>query len=502
MKFKAKGTQQKIIRQNAEGKTMRKIFEPQLKLGQVPIENIDFDLRSRDEITELLICFQAIFTNPDLRNEVFDILRKMLPAHVDKKNGRPGMDFWKIFVLGTLRLVCNWNFDKLVEIANNHIRLRMTLFHTREDDFLYALRTVAGNIVLLTPEILDEISLVLVKYGHRLVGKRPNEALFGSADSFPAETNVHFPTDIHLLFDALRKIITLIPGTNRKGWRKWKKLAKKAKKLWLDAQRPKNRSAKTEKAKAELEELIIKAHLEFIAYARTIVERATETLSSISDTDVVTYLRAEEIWGFIRHANRQIDQIERRVVNGESIPHAEKVFSIFEEHTRWIKKGKAGVPQQLGLNVCIVKDQYGFILHHRVMESETDDKIAVPIIRETIDRFPEFSGCSFDKGFHSPANQKELSEILECVVLPRKGKLTKETAEIENSSEFKERRRKHSAVESSIAALANHGLDRCPDHGLTGFKRYVALGILARNMQIIGHIIREREQKRLRRRTA
>ncbi len=99
---------------------MRKIFEPQLKLGQTPIEDIPFDLQSRDEITELLLCFQAIFINPDLRNEVFQILRKMIPAHIDGKNGRPGMDLWTVLVLGTLRLVCNWDYDKLVDIAYKH----------------------------------------------------------------------------------------------------------------------------------------------------------------------------------------------------------------------------------------------------------------------------------------------------------------------------------------------------------------------------------------------
>ena len=47
-----------------------------------------------------------------------------------------------------------------------------------------------------------------------------------------------------------------------------------------------------------------------------------------------------------------------------------KVFSIFEEHTEWISKGKAGVPQELGLCVCILEDQHGFILHHHVMEKQ------------------------------------------------------------------------------------------------------------------------------------
>lgn len=61
--------------------------------------------------------------------------------------------------------------------------------------------------------------------------------------------------------------------------------------------------------------------------------------------------------------------------------------------------------------------------------------------------------------------------------------------EIEQSEEFVESRRKHSAIESSINALENHRLDRCLDHGLDGFERYVALSVLARNIQILGHLL-------------
>jgi IS5 family transposase len=82
------------------------------------------------------------------------------------------------------------------------------------------------------------------------------------------------------------------------------------------------------------------------------------------------------------------------------------------------------------------------------------------------------------------------------VILPRKGKLSAINKEIENSEEFREARRKHSAVESSINALENHGLDRCLDHGLIGFKRYVGLAVLARNIQILGHILQQRQLKR------
>ena len=133
------------------------------------------------------------------------------------------------------------------------------------------------------------------------------------------------------------------------------------------------------------------------------------------------------------------------------------------------------------------------------MQKETDDKIAVSMVRETQNRFAEFNGCSFDKGFHSPENQRELTTILDEVILPRKGKLSAINQEIEHSKEFIEAKRKHSAIESSINALENHGLDRCRDHGIHGFKRYVALAIVARNIQIVGHILQQKELKRKRR---
>ncbi len=67
------------------------------------------------------------------------------------------------------------------------------------------------------------------------------------------------------------------------------------------------------------------------------------------------------------------------------------------------------------------------------MQNETDVQVAVPIIRQTKERFENFNCCSFDKGFYSPDNQKELAEISDSVILPRKGKLSAVNREIEHS---------------------------------------------------------------------
>jgi hypothetical protein len=145
--------------------------------------------------------------------------------------------------------------------------------------------------------------------------------------------------------------------------------------------------------------------------------------------------------------------------------------------------------------VAVVEDQHRFILHHQVMEKTTDDQIAVPLVEQTQARFPAVKAMSFDKGFHSPGNQTELKQKLEKVVLPKKGKLSAADKAHESDPEFVRLRRQHSAVESAINALGVHGLDKCPDHGIDGFKRYVALAVVARNIQRLGAVLREQEQQ-------
>jgi len=148
-----------------------------------------------------------------------------------------------------------------------------------------------------------------------------------------------------------------------------------------------------------------------------------------------------------------------------------------------------------------MEDQHGYILHHRVMRKEVDVDVAVPMVEGTLEKFREFNECSFDKGFWSPENRGRLSLLLDYLVLPKKGKLSRADKAREGSEKFAEGRRKHSAVESGIAALENQGLDRCLDHGIEGFESYVALAVLGRNFQKLGADLQAKALKRVRRKT-
>ena len=133
------------------------------------------------------------------------------------------------------------------------------------------------------------------------------------------------------------------------------------------------------------------------------------------------------------------------------------------------------------------------------MRRQGDEKVVVEIVEDTKKRFPELAAVSWDKGAHSPQNQRELKERLDLVVLPKKGRLSQADRQREESREFKLMRRQHAAVESVINALEVHGLDQCPDHGIQGFERYVALAVLAKNIHRLGTVLREAQKERQRR---
>jgi hypothetical protein len=120
-------------------------------------------------------------------------------------------------------------------------------------------------------------------------------------------------------------------------------------------------------------------------------------------------------------------------------------------------------------------------------------------VEEIVACFPAVGSVSMDKGFHSPANQRALAEVIDFPLLPKKGKCSAAEREREGDPRFLHLRRKHSAVESAINALEVHGLDRCRDHGIDGFKRYVALAVVARNLQRVGALLLVQEAEEARR---
>ena len=279
------------------------------------------------------------------------------------------MALWRILVMGVLKQGLGCDFDRVQELANQHRTVREFLGHGAfAQDEVYQLQTIMDNVRLLTPALLSAVGGLVVASGHQVAGKKPGEPLRGRCDSFVVETNVHYPTDVGLLWDAMRCLLRETGPAAKKhgvvGWRQWRHLTQEVRTLF-------NRVRSTRRAKSQPDRVAA-----YVKQCRVLVERAEETLKALQEM-AVAEAQCWVLQGLIAHARRQMDQVERRLLKDETIPHKEKVFSIFEEHTRWVSKGKAGKPVEFGVPVCVIEDQYQFILHHKVLWQSGDVAVAV-----------------------------------------------------------------------------------------------------------------------------
>jgi len=466
---------------------MRKRFEQQIKIGRLLIQDTKIPTAKRSgALPGLTAALKEIFVNPKYNTQVFDILEKKIVSG-KKKTGRPGMDLWQIFVLSQVRLCQNISYDELHDLANHHSLIRQIMGIESMAGFSkieIKYQNIIDNVSLLDDETVRQLNAVIVALGHDVFKKKEEEALRLKTDSFVVESNVHFPTDYNLLWDSARKSIDMINKFQEKydlpGWRKidnWRRDLKNKMRALGRA------SASGGKGKQKRVKTAAKSYL---TKAKALLKKLEKSKPDYPQKDAADFVIIAELERFMELLKKHIDLLERRVIKGEEIPHKEKMFSIFEEYTEWITKGKMRPNVELGKKTAITTDQFNLIVDYQVMEHQSDSEI-VPELKERLSARYIISIWSFDKGFWSKNNKILLSAVVKkTLVLPKKGKCNKEESEEEHKSVFKKFRNKHSAIESNINELEHRGLDRCPDRGFDNFKRYVGLAVSAYNLRRIG----------------
>ena len=480
---------------------MRQRFEQQMNLRTIAIADVKFPLKSRDELPPVLKALQYIFITPELNEKVFQLLEKKIIVG-KKKTGRPGMDLWHILVLAVVRHTLGTNWDRLEDMANYHelIRQIMGVHATafiENDKIEFGYQTILDNVSLLDESLLAEINHLVIEAGHLFLKKKEEEFLSLKTDSYVLETNVHFPTDLNLLWDSARKCLDIIEMLQQKislpGWRKIKQIRKTIKSTFRATSHQVFKGKKE-----ELKKQSVKIYLEQI---KKLVVRCQAILDvkqelSLSPATLTAFVALQL---YRDYAVKMIDLTHRRLIKNEVIPAEEKIYSIFEEHTEWITKGKLNKKVELGHLLLITTDQHQFIVDYKVMESERDASQIPSLIKRIKEKFEneKIDSHSFDKGFYSKDNLQALQQAsIKEVVMPKKGKLNKEEKKRESTKKFKQLRYAHSAVESNINMLEHHGLNRCVDKGLHGYKRYVGLSVLAYNLHILGNILIKQERQK------
>ena len=321
-------------------------------------------------------------------------------------------------------------------------------------------------------------------------------------DTFVVETNIHYPTESSLIGDGLRKVVRLAAelaaDNGLAGWRQHEHLLKNAREVVREIGR-------ASRAKGQGADRLKPGYKQLLELAKDVLERACLLLQALAFSVKIAILPAEEVkdapapatpeallMHYVTLTEKVCDNARRRVLQGETLANEEKIFSIFEPHTELIKRGKQPNPIQFGHNVLVVEDAVGFAVEYRVVaDGVLDQDLVIPVMKELQKRFDgKIESASFDRAFHTPANQKKLAEIVATPCIASKGQEKGRRQQREGTVAFRQARQHHPGVESAIGALqAGNGLKRCRDRSRRGYQRYVGLGVLGRNLHVLGKLL-------------
>lgn len=469
---------------------MRKSYERQFRFGATPIAALQLNLNCRDEIVPVLAALRHVYLDHSLRSRLTKLVAADVSDDTRRDTGRPGLDDWQVLVLAVTRMSCNVDYDKLQDLAENHLSLRTILgVDGWDQDISFDFRRLRSALADLKPETIDQINQIVVRHGQNFHG---NAASSARADSFVIETDIHYPTESSLMHDGMRKVIPLAESLatdwGLSGWRQSKHLLKKVKKLHRQINQLS--ASRVVKKKEAMESL----YCDMIDRVSMILDRATDLIKQVSGSGdgAVLSLKAQSLGHWIDLTKQVCSTAYRRVVLGERVPNREKLFSLFETHTQLYQRGKAGEPVQYGRLAMIFEDGAGFISHYHLPDREATDQSMV--IEQTAQAKKRHGGklesLSLDRGFHSAENVKRLREFIDDVSCPSRN--SKQYAEEVASETAGARRRRHhhSGVESAIGALQRgNGLKRCRDRSELGMKRYLGLAVLGRNLQVLGKLL-------------
>ena len=338
---------------------------------------------------------------------------------------------------------------------------------------------VAKAFAALSEETWKKMNDVLARYA-KAEGVITADRL--RTDSTAYEANIHYPTDSSLLWDSfrvlarvLRRLQEELPrlGLNHRFHdKKVKKLA------FFIARNAKSKSKRTrQKVKATYRKLI-----ERVRWIVGVCKEAREKLG-------LAFYYAPELEQYEPIAERIVDQAQRRIFDGEVVPASEKVYSLFEEHTELLIRGKAGKPVEFGHKVLLAQTGEKFISHYRVLAPREEDNTLLPeVLQAHRALFGEGPAVlAADKGFYKSTGQlAALEEEIETVSICKKGRRTAQETARETDAAFQDGQRFRAGVEGSISVLKRgFKLSRCLFKGYKHFASSVGAAVLCHNLVLL-----------------
>ncbi len=412
--------------------------------------------------------------------EILDVVHADFERYIScSKKGRDG-DYTteEIFRAILVLFLEQWSFRKTVVNIDTNLVLQefVGLGFKPVMDFTFLNKAYCA----LSDTTWETINQALNQYA------RQEEKIGGEklrVDSTVYETNIHYPTDSSLLWDSLRTLARLFKElkdemkaagmTHRFHTKKVKKLA-----YYISRNGKSQSKQKQRKVKSTYRTLIDRV--------RWIVGVAKETVQKLEDS---AWIDLSELKHYQPIVEKIIHQAEQRVFNGVKLPATEKVYSLFEEHTELLKRGKAGKPVEFGHKILVAQNEDKYITHYEVLPERKEDKDllegTLKAHKTLFKKAPRVIAA--DRGFYQDRAQlKKLGEEIETVSIPKKGSRTEEEKARESTDEFKEGQRFRAGSEGSIAVLKRaYKLRKCLFKGFKNFAVSVGCAVFCHNLVLL-----------------
>jgi IS5 family transposase len=470
---------------------MSRLLIPQLSFADLQLQNLGIHLDpSLQRIADFL----------KQHADLVELVRKDLERGLKKPDaGRRGITPEQTLRSLILMRVKNLDYRELRDRVNDGFTLRsFTQFDSHSVPQHDAFNRAFNR---LTPATLAAINQLVVQAAVELDLEDGQQL---RVDTTVVETNIHHPTDATLLWDTVRTITRLVDDLDEKLPRGVKGFTNRTRSARRRMQALQRMTAR------QREQQQTPQYRELIRITEQVARNAKQVITAaqrIRRVDVVTRAAIDEtckqITSFCKLGERVIDQTRRRVLQGETVPAEEKLYSIFEPHTDLIKRGKTLKPVEFGHKVFLAESAHGLITDYRVLEGNPVDSDHVQASldqhQKTFQHAPDrYAG---DRGFFSDENVRKCKDVgVSQVSIPQRGgQRTAEQEELESSRAFKKGQRFRAGIEGRISVLfRGRGMKRCRLKGRERFEILVGAAVLANNLMRIADLLDKRKPNRRR----
>jgi IS5 family transposase len=433
----------------------------------------------------------------DQEEDVIERVRRDLERGLKRPAmGRTGLTPAQVLRALVLMRVKAWDYRELRErIADGYSLRQFTHFYAQAVPQHHAFNRAINRI---TSQSMQSINELIVQTAVEL-GLEDGDRL--RVDTTVVQSEIHHPTDNTLLWDTVRVVTRLVQRLGEivpRAVGLFHNRRRAAKRRSQQIQRMTSRERRTRQTRKYRE--LIEITQEVVQSSRVVLHKSQNaTVLDVLEAAQLKALR-QQIEHYSRMGEQVIDQARRRVLEGETVPNAEKLFSIFEPHTDLIKRGKVLTPEEFGHKVFLAESEQGLITQYEVLVGNPHDQDHVEVSlehhRATFGHAPHCYAA--DRGFQSTDNEKACRQDgVKQVSLPQcGGQKTPERAAYEKTPEFKQAQRFRSGIEGRISVLfRGRGMKRCRAKGRERFEVFVAAAVLTNNLLRIAALLESQTKK-------